>query len=106
MNQGDARMSCSSWSASTSRMFFESYPQLSYAEVVRTVSGCAALVCLVASHTGRLPLSPWAVGEQLLNATLVEVGDVHPRAVQSPLEFISFAQKLVPLGEKVLVLQT
>ena len=55
-------------------------------------------------HTDQLPLFSWAVGEQLLHATLVEARDVRACAVQSPLEFVSFKQKLVPLGEKVLVL--
>ena len=35
---------------------------------------------------------------------LVEAGDVRLCAVQSPLEFVSFKQELVPLGKKVLVL--
>ena len=34
----------------------------------------------------------------------MEAGDVRPCAVQSPLEFVSFTQKLVPLGKKELVL--
>src|SRR5438876_661881 len=45
-----------------------------------------------------------ATGEQLLDATFVEAGDVRPCAVQSAFEFILFTQKLVPFGEKVLVL--
>jgi len=52
----------------------------------------------------RLALSSWAVGVQLLHATFVEAGDVRPCAIKSPLEFVSFTQKLVPLGEKVLFL--
>ena len=35
---------------------------------------------------------------------LVETSDVRPCAVQSPLEFVSFKQELVPFGKKVLVL--
>ena len=34
----------------------------------------------------------------------MEAGDVRPCSVPSPLEFVSFTQKLVPLGEKVLIL--
>jgi len=55
-------------------------------------------------YTWQLPLSSRAVEEQFLHATFVETGDVRPCAVQSSLEFVSFTQKLVPLGKKVLVL--
>src|SRR5437773_317381 len=55
-------------------------------------------------HSVRLCLSSRAIGEQFVHATFVEVGYVRPCAVKSALEFVSFAQKLVPLGEKVLVL--
>jgi hypothetical protein len=51
-----------------------------------------------------LLFSTWAVGKEILYAKLVEAGDVRPCAVQSPLEFVSFSQKLIPFGEKVLVL--
>jgi len=50
----------------------------------------------------RLSIQP--VREQLLHATLIEVGDVRPSAVKPPLEFVSLTHKLVPLREKVLVL--
>ncbi len=51
-----------------------------------------------------LTLSFRPVWEQLLRATFVEAGDVRPCAVQSPLEFVSFTQKLATFREKVLVL--
>jgi hypothetical protein len=59
-------------------------------------------------HARRLPLSSRTVGEQFLHATFVETGDVRPCAVESPLEFVSFMQELVPLRdeERVLLAET
>jgi hypothetical protein len=56
-----------------------------------------------ALHAGRLFLFSWIVGEQFLHATFVETGDVRPCPIQTPLDVVSFTQKLVPLGQKVLV---
>ena len=38
-----------------------------------------------------------------MDATFLEARDVRSCTLQSPLKFILFTQKLIPLGEKVLV---
>jgi len=57
-----------------------------------------------ALHSCRLFLFSWTVREQFLYATFVETGDVRPCTVESPLEFVSFMQELVPVRDEELVL--
>jgi hypothetical protein len=40
-------------------------------------------------HAERLFHSSWTVGEQLLHATLIKLGDVRPSAVEPPFQFVS-----------------